>query len=331
MPTLSDLGEFGLIDRLAAALGPAAVPGLVRGIGDDAAVYRIGDGRVHVVTTDALVEGAHFDRSFTTMDDLGEKAVAVNVSDVCAMNARPRFLTVALGVPDGFAVDYLDALYRGIRRACERYGCAVVGGDVTRAPALLLSITAVGEADETNVVYRSGARVGDLLAVTGDLGAAAAGLRLLLDPALRSEISAFPHPVQRQRAPTARLDAVEALAQAGVRPSAMLDVSDGLASEIHHIARRSSVGAVVRRAAIPIHPQTQAAFQRLGADPLEGAFWGGEDYELLLTLGASDLAALPPGLLTVVGRIVAAEDGVTVEDGNGSREALPVRGFDHFG
>ena len=335
MPSLSDLGEFGLIDRLAAALSPVASPGLVRGIGDDAAVYRIGTGpdgeaRVHVVTTDALIEGVHFDRTFVPMDDLGEKAVAVNVSDVCAMNARPRYLTVALGVPDGFAVDDLDALYRGVRRACERYGCTVVGGDVTRSPALVLSIAAIGEAEEANVVYRNGAQVGDLLAVTGDLGASAVGLRLLRDPALRLEASAFPYPVRRHLAPTARLDAVEAFAHAGIRPSAMLDVSDGLASEIHHVCRNSGVGAVVQRSSVPIHPQTVAAAARLGVDPLGEAWWGGEDYELLLTLSATDLSGLPPGLVTVVGRIVGADEGVTMED-DGQRSAFPGSGFDHFG
>lgn len=331
MPSLSDLGEFGLIDRLAQRLGPAASPDLVRGIGDDAAVYQIGNGKVHVVTTDALVEGVHFDRAYVPMDDLGEKAIAVNVSDVCAMNARPRYATVALGVPDGLAVDDLDALYRGIARACERYGCAVVGGDVTRAPALVLSVTLIGEAEEANVVYRSGAQVGDVLAVTGDLGASAVGLRLLRDPSLRAEAPWFPHPIRRHLAPTARLDAVEALALAGIRPSAMLDVSDGLASEIHHLCRSSGVGAAVEQAAVPIHPQTRAAAARLGVDPLGEAFWGGEDYELLLTLRPDDVRALPPGWLTTVGRIVEAGKGVTVEDGDGRRAALPVRGFDHFG
>lgn len=343
VPDLSDLGEFGLIDRFADLLGLDTAPDLVQGIGDDAAVYRIGPDatgreRVHVVTTDALVEGVHFDRAFAPLERLGFKALSVNVSDVCAMNARPLYATVALGVPPGLATADLDALYRGLARACERYGCTVVGGDVTRARSLLLSITVVGEAYEDDVAYRSGAREGDIVCVTGDLGAAFAGLSLLLDardrlardPAFQPALEDFPYTVARQLAPTARLDLVDALARAGVRPTSMIDVSDGLASELHHLCRQSGVGARIAEGALPIDDETLAVAARLGGEAGLYALYGGEDYELLFTVSAEDLPLVPSdGLFTAIGRIVA--DGVAVHTVEGDEVPLEPMGFDHLG
>ena len=343
MPDLSDLGEFGLIDRFADLLGLDTAPDLVQGIGDDAAVYRIGPDaagreRVHVVTTDALVEGVHFDRAFAPMERLGFKAISVNVSDVCAMNARPLYATVALGVPPGLATDDLDALYRGIARACERYGCTVVGGDVTRARALLLSVTVVGEAHEDDIVYRSGAREDDIVCVTGDLGAAFAGLSLLMDardrlakdPSFQPALADFPYVVARQLAPTARLDLVDAFARAGIRPSSMIDVSDGLASELHHLCRQSGVGARLAEGALPIDDETLAVAARLGGEAGLYALYGGEDYELLFTASAEDLALVPAdGLFSPIGRIV--QGGVSVHTVEGEEVPLEAMGFDHLG
>ena len=338
MSTLSDLGEFGLIDRLAQTLGPDASEHLVQGIGDDAAVYRVGEGRVHVVTTDALVEDMHFDLAFTGFEDLGFKALSVNVSDVCAMNARPRYVTVALGVPPGTAPEDLDALYRGVARACVRYGCTVVGGDVTRAPRLLLSVTVVGEAAEGDVSYRHGARDGDLLCVTGDLGAAFAGLKRLweikaqraADPSFRPDLAAAPYVVGRHLAPTARLDVVEALARAGVRPTAMIDVSDGLTSEVHHLCRRSGVGARVVEAALPVHVETRAVAERFGAKASAYALSGGDDYELLFTLSEADAERVSPqGLFSFIGRIEGR--AVVLQSAEGDDMPLEAGGFTHFG
>ncbi len=341
MPTLSDLGEFGLIDRLRTALGPAAThPNLVEGIGDDAAVYRIGDDRALVVTTDALVEGIHFDRAMTPMERLGFKAISVNVSDVCAMNARPTLVTVALGLPPAMAVDDIDALYAGIRRACERYGCALAGGDTTQSQALLITVTALGEARLSDVVYRRGARVGDLVCVTGDIGAAFAGLKTLLDARdrLRRDPSAVPdfadrqYVVSRQLAPIARLDAVDAFERAGVRPSAMIDVSDGLASEAHHIARASGVGMRLFEAALPIDPEARDVATALEADAPVFALFGGEDYELLFTMSEDDLERLPKeGLFRAIGRVTSAVEGVVVQTAEGEEIALADAGFRHFG
>ena len=340
MTPLSDLGEFGLIDRMALALGPSDDADLVVGLGDDAAVYRVSGGRVHVVTTDALVEGVHFDRAFTSLDRLGFKAVSVNVSDVCAMNARPRFVTVALGLPGNVGVEDVEALYGGVRRACERYGCTLVGGDTTAAPGLLLSVTVIGEAAEDAVATRAGGQPGDLVCVTGDVGAAFAGLKLLLDArdrlradaAFTPDFAEFQYVLARQLAPTARLDAVEAFARAGAVPSAMIDVSDGIAAEVHHLCRASGLGARLYEAALPLDPETRAVADRFETDANVYALFGGEDYELLFTMPEDALDRLPrQGLFTPIGRLTAAADGVVVQTAEGDEVPLGPGGFDHFG
>lgn len=358
---IADVGEFGLIDRLAARLGDAArASDLIEGLGDDAAVYRVGgagsDGgsRVHVVTTDALVEGVHFDRTFAPLRTVGWKAIATNVSDVCAMNAVPRFATVALGLPGNVSVEGAEALYDGVAEACARYGLAVVGGDVTAAPRLLLSVTVIGEADEAAVVTRRGARPGDLLCVTGDLGSAAAGLQVLLagkeahargdgdasgDGANREVGAAsrpapslidFPHSVERQLMPQARLDRIRLFAEAGVRPSAMIDVSDGLASETHHLAAGGVVGAIVEGGVLPVHVETFRAAEVFGTRPEAYVLYGGEDYELLFAASDADLARLPADTYAVVGSITAPDDGVRLRLPDESLAPLAAGGYKHY-
>ena len=352
---VSEVGEFGLIDRLrdvlvADAGAPAA---LVQGIGDDAAVYRIGDGpdgasdgaaRVHVVTTDALVEGVHFDRTFTPMRYLGWKAVAVNVSDVVAMNAEPRYATVALCLPNNVSVEQAEALYGGMREACAHYGLAVVGGDVAAAARLTLSVTVVGEAAEADVVYRRGALPGDLLCVTGDLGSAAAGLRVLLagkkgfeaggdgeaEAGAQPSLAEFAYVVERQLYPQARLDRVRQWRERGVRPHALIDVSDGLASEVHHLCRESAVGAVVEAGLLPIHVQTFRAAERFGEAPLSLALYGGEDYELLFTIPEAEREKLEVDSYAVVGQVVEPEEGIGLRLPEGEVVPLEARGFSHF-
>ncbi|MFN3595972.1 MAG: thiamine-phosphate kinase [Rubricoccaceae bacterium] len=370
---IADVGEFGLIDRLADVLDARSGPPpetLVEGIGDDAAVYRVGDGpdgrpRVHVVTTDALVEGVHFDRTFTPLRYLGWKAIAVNVSDVAAMNAAPRYATVALGLPSNVSAEQTEALYAGMADACARYGLALVGGDTTASPRLVLSVTVIGEAAEDEVVYRRGAQPGELLCVTGDLGAAAAGLQVLLsgktaalgterDGARREpppgdgadgragpgaaghgaaapiDLSDYAYVVERQLYPQARLDRVRAWREAGVRPTALIDVSDGLASEVHHLCTASAVGAVVEAGLLPLHVQTMRAAERFGAAPEAYALYGGEDYELLFTLPETDAARLDPATFAVVGQIVEPEAGVLLRSPEGDTQVLRARGFRHF-
>ena len=345
---VSEVGEFGLIDRLADTLGDAASgKGLVVGMGDDAAVYRVGgagsDGpsRVHVVTTDALVEGVHFDRTYVPLRALGWKAIAVNVSDVVAMNARPRFATVALGLPNNLSVEGAEALYTGIGQACERYGLAVVGGDTTASARLTVTVTVIGEAREDEVVRRRGAEPGDLLCVTGDLGGAAAGLQVLIagkdamsegDGAsvVRPDLTEFAAIVERQLMPQARLDRVEAWAQAGVRPTSLIDVSDGLASEAHHLSQAGTVGAVIDGGLLPVHVQTALAAQRFDARAEAYVLYGGEDYELLFTLREADAPRLAADTYAVVGQIVSPDEGVKLRLPDGNRVPLQAGGYKHY-
>ena len=346
---VADVGEFGLIDRLRDRLGEhASARDLVVGIGDDAAVYRVGgagsDGpaRVHVVTTDALVEGVHFDRTYVPLRTLGWKAVAVNVSDVAAMNATPRFATIALGLPNNLSVEGAEALYAGVAEACEQYGLAVVGGDTTASARLTLTVTVVGEAREDEVVTRAGAAPGDLLCVTGDLGGAAAGLQVLLagkesmdaggDGAGHASIdlTEFAAVVERQLMPQARLDRVRAWAEAGVRPTALIDVSDGLASEAHHLSQAGTVGAVIDGGLLPVHVQTALAAQRFDARAEAYALYGGEDYELLFTVAEADAPTLDPATYAVVGQIVEPDEGVVLRLPDGNRVPLVAGGYKHY-
>lgn len=347
---VSEVGEFGLIDRLSARLAEAGhARDLVQGIGDDAAVYRVGgagsDGpsRVHVVTTDALVEGVHFDRTYVPLRALGWKAIAVNVSDVCAMNASPRFATVALGLPNNLSVEGAETLYTGIAQACEHYGLAVVGGDVTAAARLTLSVTVIGEADEAAVVYRRGAQPGDLLCVTGDLGSAAAGLQVLLagkdamtegdgsaGAPPQPDLSEFAYVVERQLVPQARLDRVRQWAEAGVRPTSLIDVSDGLASETHHLSLAGTVGAVIDGGLLPVHVQTALAAQRFDARPEAYVLYGGEDYELLFTIPESEATKLAADTYAVVGQIVEPDSGVVLRLPDGNRVPLQAGGYKHY-
>ena len=346
---ISEVGEFGLIDRLASRLSPATPGALIQGIGDDAAVYRVGgagsDGpsRVHVVTTDALVEGVHFDRTYAPLGMIGWKAIATSVSDVVAMNAEPRFATVTLGMPNNVSVENAETLYDGMAAACERYGLAIIGGDITAAPRLTLSVTVIGEADEDDIVYRRGAQVGDVLCVTGDLGSAAAGLQVLLagkedalatggDGAASSQpdLSPFAYVVERQLMPQARLDRIRQWRAAGIRPTALIDVSDGLASEVHHLSQAGIVGAVVEGGFLPVHVQTYQAAEKFEARPEAYALYGGEDYELLFTMPEEDVTKLDEGTVAVVGQIVEPEDGVQLRLPDGNLAPLQAGGYKHY-
>ena len=340
---VSQVGEFGLIDQLRTVLGTDMPDSLVQGIGDDAAVYRVGDGRVHVVTTDALVEGVHFDRTFVPMRYLGWKAIATNVSDVVAMNAEPRYATVALALPNNVSVEQLEMLYAGMAEACSRYELIIVGGDVTAAPKLMISISVIGETAENDIVYRKGAQPGDLLCVTGDLGAAAAGLKVLLagkkgfepggDGAESSQpnLAEFAYVVERHLYPQARLDRIQYWRETGVRPSAMIDLSDGLGGDVHHLCTASAVGAVIEAGLLPIHVQTFKAAEQYDADALSLALYGGEDYELLFAVSEADRQKLDEDTYAVVGQVVDASDGVTIRDPDGNVTALEAGGFEHFG
>lgn len=339
---IGDIGEFGLIALMRDTLGPPSDDDVISGIGDDAAVYRVHDERVHVLTTDALTEGIHFDRAFMPMEHLGFKALSVNVSDVVAMNAEPRYATVTVGISKQITVEMVKTIYEGIKEACEAYDVTVVGGDTTSAHALSLSVSVVGEAREDEIVYRSGAQVGDKLCVTGDVGASYAGLKVLIRNRQRLQdqgedfqpnLDPFSYVIRRHLAPPAQLKTVRDWGQAGVQPHALIDVSDGVASEVHHICEASDTGAQLYEPALPIDPETRNTATDFGDDVSIYALFGGEDYELLFTMPENELDALDPQSYTVIGDVVDPEDPehpVLLQRADGENVPLQPGGFDHF-
>jgi len=339
---VADVGEFGLIAHMRDTLGPSEDEDVVSGVADDAAVYRVDEGRVHLLTTDTLTEGVHFDRSFMPMEHLGFKALSVNVSDIVAMNAQPRYAVVSMGLSQQVSVEMVQGIYEGIKEACGAYDVTVVGGDTTSSHALSLSVSVVGEADEEDVVYRSGAEVGDKVCVTGDLGASYAGLKVLARnrKRLREEeedfqpnLDPFSYVIRRHLAPPAQLKTVRDWAEADVRPHALIDVSDGLASEVHHICQASDVGAQLYEPALPIDPETRNTATDFGEDVSVYALFGGEDYELVFTLPEARLDVLDPQSFSVVGEIEESDDRerpVLIQRANGENVPLQPGGFDHF-
>jgi thiamine-monophosphate kinase len=335
---ISALGEFGLIDRLAAGLAPQRADTL-KGIGDDAAVLDYGGSPV-VVTTDMLVEGIHFDLMYQPLRHLGYKAIVVNLSDICAMNAVPRHVTVSIALSNRFSVEAVEELYDGMRTACRAYGVDLVGGDTTASPrGLVISVTAIGTAPKEKLVYRSGAKPGDILCVTGDLGAAYLGLQILerekqvflADPQMQPQLSDKEYLIRRQLKPEARLDSVEYFGKAGLVPTAMIDVSDGLASDLMHICKASGTGAYLEEAQVPIHDEARLQAMEFRLDPITCALHGGEDYELLFAVTPGDLDKVRfMDSVYIIGEITPAEDGVKLHTSGGQIHELTAQGWTHF-
>ncbi|MEW5920739.1 MAG: thiamine-phosphate kinase [Bacillota bacterium] len=350
---LKEMGEFALIKHLTRKM--RSYDGSVfLGIGDDAASFRVAAGRYLVVTCDMLVEGHHFRRVWTTAEQLGHKALAVSLSDIAAMGGVPRYALISAGWPSDVNLDYAEGIYRGIRELAEAYGVFIIGGDTVGAPQLILDVTVIGEM-EAEPVTRSGALPGHVFAVMGSLGASAAGLALLQArgpengnlPKSGLSLGKEPSPKQLPAAawaqtligahllPQPRVREAAALLKT-VRPSAMIDISDGLASEIHHICEGSTVGAEIDIHSLPVHQNTKRAGETLGRDYLEWVLYGGEDYELLVTLPPGDVPAVQKVLgdygtsFTVIGRVVAREKGIKLLKGDGKTEDLNKQGYDHF-
>ena len=318
---IANLGEFGLIDRLTQDITPKN-HSTVKGVGDDCAVLHYPDKEV-LVTTDMLMEGVHFDLTYIDLQHLGYKSAMVNISDIFAMNGTPRQMTVSLALSKRFSVEDVELFYSGLRRACEKWGVDIVGGDTTSSyTGLAISITCIGEADKADIVYRSGAKNTDLICVSGDLGAAYMGLQLLerekavyfsqynelqkklaaaKNPSeisnLKSQISNLSQPdfagkeylLQRQLQTEARGDIIQRLREAGIRPTAMMDISDGLSSELMHICKQSAVGCRIYEKEIPIDYQTAVMAEEMEMNVTTCALNGGEDYELLFTVPIGDL------------------------------------------
>jgi len=334
---LSALGEFGLIERLAARV-QLSNPTTVKGIGDDAAVIDP-EGLQQVVTTDMLLEGVHFDLSYAPLRHLGYKAIVVNLSDVYAMNAEPRQVTVALGLSNRFPVEAVDELYEGMLLACRNYGVDLVGGDTCSSRSgLVIAVTAIGSARAEDIVYRHGAKDKELVVVSGDLGGAYMGLQILeREKAVFSETGAQPeleghdYILERQLKPEARRDIVQLLRTLGAKPTAMIDISDGLASEAIHLARASGLGVRLYDEKLPIDPTTYNTARDFNLDPSTCALNGGEDYELLFTIAQTDYAKIKGNpSLTVVGHMVDATSGYRLVDRQGGEHELKAQGWDAF-
>jgi thiamine-monophosphate kinase len=330
----SDLGEFGLIERLLARLGTPG-EGVVVGPGDDAAAVRLSDGATALATADLLLEGTHFEIGLSSPADVGWKALAVNLSDIAAMGGVPRFALVSLGAPAATAAATLEQIYAGLDECARAFGVSVVGGDTVRADRLIVSVAVIGEAGEFGIVRRAGATAGDIVCVTGEVGGAAAGFALLRaagqDERAASLLARFPGLAEAHRRPGPRVR--EGLAAAGAGATALIDISDGLGADVGHICEASAAGASLNAESIP-RPEGLAEVARwAGVDPLAFAVAGGDDYELAIAVPAERFdalrAAVAPTTVTEIGAIVDGM-GVRLERG-GEVVELATLGWDHFG
>ena len=336
---LQELGEFGLIDRIKENFQLSQASSVV-GIDDDAAVIDIGDAYL-LIATDMLVEGIHFDLSYVPIQHLGYKAVAVNVSDIAAMNGVAQQITVNIGLSNRFSLEAIDALYEGIKHACQQYHIDLVGGDTTASQSgLVISITAVGRTDKSNLVQRKGAKPNDLLVVSGNLGAAYLGLQVLerekqtflTNPEMQPKLDAYDYLVQRQLKAEARVDVVEALKATNILPTAMIDISDGLASEVLHICKQSGVGAAIHEEKLPIDPLTSETAAEFNIDATTCALNGGEDYELLFTVSQNDFEKLEEiNDVEVIGYLTEADQGAQLITKGNNLVPITAQGWKHFG
>lgn len=333
---LSELGEFGLIRHLTQNI-TLRNKSSIKGIGDDAAVISYKN-RQTLVTTDMLVEGVHFDLMYTPLKHLGYKAIAVNVSDIVAMNGTAAQVTVGIAVSNRFSVEALEEIYEGMFIACEKFKVDMVGGDTTSSKSgLVISVTALGYAEEGNIVYRDGAKENDLVVVTGDLGGAYVGLQLLerekqvflANPQIQPDLEGHDYIIERQLKPEPRLDILELLKELGVKPTAMIDISDGLSSEILHLCNQSGVGCNLYEDKLPIDPTTISMAREFTLDPTVCALSGGEDYELLFTTDIGDYDKIKGNPnLTVIGHIAAKDSGVNLIARSGALYPITAQGWD---
>jgi thiamine-monophosphate kinase len=336
--SLEEIGEFGLIQKLTNNIKLKNIQS-IKGVGDDAAVLAF-SGEQIVVTNDLLVEGIHFNLAYTPLKHLGYKAVVVNVSDVIAMNAFPRQIIVSLAVSNRFGVDAIEELYEGIKIACDEYDIDLVGGDTSSSPkGLFLSITAIGSAFKEDIVYRSGAAVNDILCVTGNLGASYIGLQLLErenrifleDPQIQPNLVGYDYILQRQLRPQARIDIISYFREKEIKPTSMIDISDGLSSETIHLCNNSSLGCNLFAEKFPIASETKEMAEEFNIEPVVCALNGGEDYELLFSLSPADYEKVKNNSeITAIGHFTAREKGLKLILSNEQVVDLSPKGWNAF-
>ncbi len=334
---IAELGEFGLIERITKDI-KIKNSSTVKGVGDDAAILEYAEKQI-VVSSDLLTEGVHFNLMYVPLKHLGYKAVIVNLSDVCAMNAVPKQIVVNIALSGKFSVEAVEELYSGIHLACEKYRIDLVGGDTTSSlTGLTISITVLGEVEKENVVLRSGAKPTDLLCVTGDLGGAYMGLQLLerenevfkVNKNMQPQLTGFDYILERQLKPEARADIVSAFKKLSIKPTSMIDISDGLSSEIHHLCKNSNLGCNIFEDKIPLDFQTKKMAEEMNINPLVAALNGGEDYELLFTLPIGDYDKIKNDPdFTIIGHMTEAAEGVNLITGAGSAIPLVAQGWEH--
>ena len=333
---LSELGEFGLIDHLTKNI-KIHNNSTIKGVGDDAAVIENNADEVTLVTTDMLVEGVHFDLTYMPLKHLGYKAIVVNLSDICAMNGKPKQVFVSMALSNRFSLEAVEELYTGMLLACQQYKVDLVGGDTTSSTAgLVLSITATGTARKGHEVYRDGAKPNDLVCVSGDLGSAYLGLQILErekqiyieNPGVQPDLEGFDYILERQLKPEARLDIIDLLAEMGVKPTSMIDVSDGLSSELLHICKQSGVGCTIYEDKLPIDPVAYDTARELNLDPTTCMLNGGEDYELLFTVSIDDFDKIKHNpSITIIGHITPKDEGANLVPANGPMIPLQAQGW----
>ena len=336
---LSELGEFGLIETLTKDFKNTN-PATVFGIGDDAAVLERDEEHYTLLSTDMMLEGVHFNMMYMPLKHLGYKAVSSNVSDICAMNGIPEQITVSLAVSNRFPKEALEELYQGIAHACEIFKVDLVGGDTTSSVSgLVINIAITGKVKKTDVVYRSGAKENDLIVVSGDLGGAYMGLQILerekevykANPNIQPDLDGHDYILQRQMKPEARVDVISMLAELKVKPTSMIDISDGLASELLHIAKASDVSCQIYDEKLPIDAKTSMTAMEMNINPNTAGLNGGEDYELLFTVSQEDhetIGANPN--FTIIGYISHKGEGSHIVDKNGAAIDLTAQGWNHF-
>ncbi len=336
---LTALGEFGLINHLTEHVEIYNASSL-KGIGDDAAVIKYDTEQSTLVSTDMLVEGVHFDLTYVPLKHLGYKAVMVNLSDICAMNGVPKQITVSIAASNRFSVEALEELYAGMLFACKKYNVDLIGGDTTSSTSgLIISVTAIGEAKKEDIVYRSGAQEKDLLCVSGDLGGAYMGLQVLErekfvfkdNPKLQPDLVGNDYILERQLKPEARVDIIQLFKTLDIKPTSMIDVSDGLASELMHICTQSGVGCELYEEKIPLDPQTFERAREFSLDPTVCALSGGEDYELLFTVPMTEYEKIKnvPDF-TIIGHITPKTSGLNLIAKAGTSHPITAQGWNAF-